>query len=402
MRIFKSFMVLMVFASCSMSALAQSYEQTDIDAEAQELGYTPFPYGFIQLQGGVGTTFTDVNSLKLLTPTFSVAVGGMFTPVVGGRLHVNGYQSKGGFDTMGQYYDGLTVSDASDGVWKLIGDPMTYKFSYINTNADVMINLVNIFSKKVRHPLDLYFIGGVGLNYTWENDDLERITSHYNVGTNVFNVRSDFSYNLRLGLLVDFNLSKHWSLGAEVDFNSLDDRFNSKHSDSDDWMMTAQASLTYKFGFKKARKPTPEAISSIPLYQDTKQSDVASAPTPKPVAPTPVSTPKPVVVEEEPIKETVFYAIRESDIENDELIEKVAAWCKKYPNKTIVVNGYADKGTGNPRINASYAKQRVDKVVSALQSKGVSAGQMTVNSYGDTVQPFEDNDKNRCVIIEGQ
>lgn len=394
MRIFKSCIAITMLALCSVSAVAQ----TSNDAEAQELGYKPYPYGFIQVQGGVGTTFTDISCLKLLTPTFSIALGDMFTPVVGARVHVNGYQSKGGFDTMGQYYEGLTSSNQSEGVWELIGGPMKYNFNYINTNVDLMINLVNIFSKKVRHPFDLYFIGGVGLNYAWNNDDFESITSKYNVGSDISNAwgnnqtprTSLLGHNLRLGLLADYNISKNWSLGAEVDFNSLDDRFNSKYKNADDWMMTAQLSLTYKFGFKPAPKPAPEAVSATPVYQDTKQAEIATAPTPKPV------------VVEEPIKETIFYAIRESDLEKEDIINKVAAWCKKYPNKTITVDGYADKGTGNPKLNAEYAKLRAEKVAAALQNKGVPASQMTVNVLGDTVQPFEDNDKNRCVIIEGK
>ena len=406
MRIFKPFMAVTMFTLCSMNVLAQTsnYSQTDSDAEAQELGYNPYPYGFVQVQGGLGSTFTDVSFMKLLTPTFSIAVGDMFTPIVGARLHVNGYQSKGGFDAMGQYYEGLTVADPSNGSWQLTGDPMKYNFKYINTNADLMINLINIFSKKVRHPLDLYLIGGIGLNYAWGNDDFDNLTARYNVANNTSNAWGDqqatrknlLSHNVRVGLLADYNISKNWSIGAEVDFNSLSDRFNSKYNNSDDWMATVQVSLTYKFGFKKYVKPVPEAVSATPVYQDTKQAEVASAP-----APTPAVAEKPAVVEE-PIKETIFYAIRESDLDREDIVNKIVEWCKKYPNKTITINGYADKGTGNKKLNAKYAKLRAEKLATALQNKGVPASQMTVSSHGDTVQPFDDNDKNRCVIIEGK
>jgi hypothetical protein len=37
-----------------------------------------------------------------------------------------------------------------------------------------------------------------------------------------------------------------------------------------------------------------------------------------------------------------------------------------------------------------------------LKKKGVPAGQIKSAAYGDTVQPFSENDKNRCVIIEGK
>ena len=42
------------------------------------------------------------------------------------------------------------------------------------------------------------------------------------------------------------------------------------------------------------------------------------------------------------------------------------------------------------------------KIAKILQEKGVAASRMTVESFGDTVQPFPENDKNRCVIVVGE
>lgn len=421
----KSILAVVTMALCSVTAAAQDAEISQEGgylAESQELGYLPYPYTFIQAQGGVGTTFADVSAWKLFSPTFSLAVGRMFTPIFGARIHVNGWKAKGGFDS---YYYRVSGRDALispdyDNNWDTpthwegsydddLQDPdnyyrhgtklLKYNYNYINTDVDLMVNIFNIFKKKVHRPFDLYFIGGIGLNYAWHNNDFERITSQVSVTSDISNAwgknqtprHNLLSHNLRLGLLADVNVGKNFSVGAEVDFNSLDDRFNSKYKDADDWMMTAQLSLTYKFGFRAAPKPTPVAVTATPVYQDTKQTEVA-----------PATAPTPVVVQE-PVKETIFYAIRESDVDKASTIDKVATWCKKYPNKTITISGYADKGTGNPQLNAGYAKQRADKVAAMLLERGVPASQMTVNSYGDTVQPFPaDNDKNRCVIIEGK
>ena len=49
-----------------------------------------------------------------------------------------------------------------------------------------------------------------------------------------------------------------------------------------------------------------------------------------------------------------------------------------------------------------YSRLRAEKVAAALKAKGVAEGKMTVHSYGDTVQPFKDNNQNRCVIVMGQ
>ena len=50
--------------------------------------------------------------------------------------------------------------------------------------------------------------------------------------------------------------------------------------------------------------------------------------------------------------ETIFYTILESDANAEDILNSVAARCKKYPNKSITIDDYADKGTGNPEINA--------------------------------------------------
>ena len=187
--------------------------------------------------------------------------------------------------------------------------------------------------------------------------------------------------------------------------NSLSDRFNSKYSNSDDWMLTAQLSVTYKFGHKKA-KSTP-VVATTPVVKEEPVQEEEPAPVveekSEPVVapePTPAVREEPVKVE--PINETLYYAIRDSEIKSSAVILKVAEWCKKNAGKKVVVSGYADKNTGTAEINMRYAQERVDKVVAALKAQGVSASQIEAKAYGDTVQPFADNDKNRCVIIVGK
>ena len=121
MRIIKS-----LFATALMAVGALTASAQECEGECQTLGYRPYPYGFIQLQGGLGTTLTDVSLTKLLSPTASIGAGAWFNSAVGARLHVNAWESKGGIPTA--------------------GDPMKYKYNYVNTNADVLFNLMNIFS----------------------------------------------------------------------------------------------------------------------------------------------------------------------------------------------------------------------------------------------------------------
>ena len=53
-------------------------------------------------------------------------------------------------------------------------------------------------------------------------------------------------------------------------------------------------------------------------------------------------------------------------------------------------------------MNKNYAELRAVKVADAIKAKGISADRITVMSFGDTVQPFANNDDNRCVIVVGE
>lgn len=402
MRIFKSFIAAVGILFCSGHAMAQTEanEPTRLQQASNELGFKPYPHDFIQLQGGIGTVLSDdVRATKLITPTFGIAYGKMFTPYLGARLHVNGWKGKGG------------VKDIA-----FANGEMKYNFNYINPNIDIMVDLVNIFAKKVYNPMSLYLIGGIGLNYAWDYDEYERLTSNnheYSQWSGYHQMRSNqLSHTIRVGLLADYNLSKHWSIGAEVDVNYLclfDERFDSKYMDKNDYRLTAFLTLTYKWGRKKYTAPTLTSVGANPVYQDTNQADAATVSTPVPVVvkkedvkAEDVKEPAPAVVQ--PIKEVIFYERRGSDVTGEHVatIEKVADWCKKNPTKMVRIEGYADKGTGTAERNMQYSQLRAEKVAAALTDKGVRTDQMTVTWHGDADQPFADNDKNRCVVINGE
>ena len=348
-------------------------------AEAQELGYFPQPYGFVQLQAGAGTLFSPG---KQYNPTFSLGLGYMFNPAIGLRLHANGYEAKNGFHS---------VDD-------------TYKFKYVNTNLDLMVNLTNIINKTTNPFFNVYLVAGTGLAYAWDNDELHNILATGKVTENCTNAwgegttrQSLLSHNIRAGLLLDFNIAKNWSLGAEFDINNLSDRFNSKYDDACDWAATAQISLTYKFGHKKCEKPAPVVVT-----EPVVEPEPVVVPEPEPVVvPEPEPIPEPVV-KEEPLREVVYFDIRQSNPFSDAIVAKCKKWLEEYPGKNITVSGYADKGTGNAKLNMGYSKQRTESAVKALVKAGIPADRIDSAYYGDTVQPFAENDANRCVIIEGK
>ncbi len=83
-------------------------------------------------------------------------------------------------------------------------------------------------------------------------------------------------------------------------------------------------------------------------------------------------------------------------------VAQLAEWLKAHPKATVVVTGYADKGTGNAQINYRLSKERMEAVVKILADKyGIDKSRFSGKIKGDTEQPFSENDKNRVVISEG-
>ena len=333
-------------------------------------------YNFVEAQGGVQFTSTDAKIDKLLMPTAGFSIGRYFSPAVGLRLHVNGWQTKGGFDQLDQYY----------------------KFNFITTDADLLLNLTNLFSKRYNHALNFILVGGFGLTNAWNNDQLKTITAqHQDLNTQLAWDKNRLSHNIRAGLRLETNVTKPLGLSLEVTANSLSDRFNSKANTSDDWMFTAMLGLSIRFGHKYAG---PTYITKLIDVVDSVWVDEPTT--------IMVKEKKPVVkMEQKRIEEVVFFNIRESEADAaqgiDQAIKKIADLMKTSDDANFTVTGYADKGTGNPKLNKMYALKRAQGVTDKLINEhGIDASRVKSDSKGDTVQPFEENDKNRCVIVTGE
>ena len=335
-------------------------------------------YSYIEAQGGLQLTTADVSLTKLITPTAALSFGHYFTPVVGARLHVNAWQSKSGFEGNEQMADQF------------------YKWKYITPDLDLMVNLTNLFCKGTNHALNVILLGGVGLNYAWDNDELKELGMPVTAAPLAWD-DNRLSHNLRAGLRLETNQSKPLGLSLEVNANSLDDRFNSQTNDADDWMFTAMLGLNLRFGYKKA---TPQYITRVDTVYDEILVDEPDTIIMK--------EKRPVIREEQKkMEEAIFFKIRESDANGaegtDAAIKKVADLMKTSDDAHFTVTGYADKGTGTPKLNKKYAEKRAADVTDKLiKEHGLDASRLTTDSKGDTVQPFAENDKNRCVIITGE
>lgn len=213
-------------------------------------------------------------------------------------------------------------------------------------DVDALLNLSTLFGKKDYYPFNVYMIAGLG----WDH--------------------------LGGGLMAEYNIAKNISVAAETTLNS--------HK-----VWRAGLGLNFKFGAaKKKVKPAPVVVAPEPVYatridtvwyNDTEYKTKA-------------------VTGDFTCND--HFALAKTEPINESVIAKVADFYKTYKNVKVEVTGYADKGTGNPTINMTLSQKRAETVAEALKAAGVPAEVMTVDWKGDTVQPFEENDENRAVIIK--
>ncbi len=333
------------------------------------------PHWFLQLQGGASHTLGEAKFMDLISPTAQLAVGYQFNPVLGLRLQGSGWESKGGWVS----WPGKAAA-GEDGSY-------TYKWNYVSAGLDLKINLVNLFGGwKPKRVFGMNLIVGGAANIGFKNDEAQNIPVYegYELeylwdGTKVRPVG-------RFGLDFDFRCSDRVSINLEGNANILDDHYNSKKAGNPDWYFNAL------LGVKIALGPT---VKTTIIEPDPVIIEPAPKPEPKP-EPKPV---KPIVKKPE-LRTEIFYPIREVVATGSEAakLENLISFLKQNPETNVNVKSYADAGTGNPKINQMYAQKRAENVKKALVEAGIDEARISVESFGDTVQPFSENDKNRVSI----
>ena len=356
------------------SAMAQA---TYTDKDGNEYQFKK--HAFLDLQGGAQYTLGEAKFGDLISPNVQLGLGYQFSPVFGMRLQANGWQSKGGWSGF-RANPGETPYNA------------TYKFKYVAPGLDFMFNLSNLFCGwNPNRVLNVTAFLGGGANIAWDNDEVNELAT---------TIKNTSAYNLeylwdgtkvrpygRAGLELAFKVSKSVSLMLEGNANITSDKYNSKKAGNPDWYFNALAGLRINLGKSATKKEKP----------------VEPEPAPAPVQKVEEPAPAPVVEKKvEEIRRDIFFTINSNKIsekENKKILE-VIDFLVKYPEAKVVVTGYADKGTGNDRINDRIAAKRAAAVVWMLEKRyGIPAERITEESKGARVQPFAENDKNRVSIM---
>ena len=336
-------------------------------------------HAFLDLQGGAQYTLGEAKFGDLISPNVQLGLGYQFSPVFGMRLQANGWQSKGGWNGYKATKDGTPYT-------------ADYKFKYVAPGLDFMFNLSNLFCGwNPNRVLNVTAFAGAGANIAWDNDEVNELAA---------TMKNASAYNLeylwdgskvrpygRAGLELAFKVSKSVSLMLEGNANITSDKYNSKKAGNPDWYFNALAGLRINLGKSATKKEKP----------------VEPAPAPVQKVEEPAPAPAPVVEKKvEEIRRDIFFTINSNKIsekENQKILE-VIDFLVKYPEAKVVVTGYADKGTGNDRINDRIAAKRAAAVVWMLEKRyGIPAERITEESKGSRVQPFAENNMNRVSIM---
>jgi len=367
-----------------------------LTASAQEQkGTTEYvfePHWYVNIQPlGVQYTLGEIGMGDLMSYNVQAAVGREFNKVIGARLAINAWQSKGG-------------SSIKDVDYK-------WKWNYIAPTVDVTFNISNLISGV--NPNRVFTFGafaGLGANIAWGNSEAADVNtqikqtltySEYDPATNEIVLGKQLDGDplaylwdgtktrllLQAGLTGDFKVSDKVSIGLEVSANTLSDKYNSKKAKNWDWYFNALAGVKIALGPTYSTKFIPAPEPEI-RYVDKIVEKIVEVPAPAPAA-------------AEPLRRDIFFLINKADIRDSEAqkITDIVTYLNDNKNAKVQITGYADAGTGNDKINDRIAAKRADSVVAALKKAGIAEDRISFDSKGARVQPFADNDSNRVSIV---
>ena len=359
---------------------AQQAGDDGVEYVYEEVEFRPHLF----LEAGVGAQYTlgEARFKDQLSPNAQIALGYQLTSWLGGRLQVNGWQSRGG--------------------WNGYGNPsftQAYKYKYVAPGIDVMLNLSNlILGWNPDRLFTLSVFAGGGANIAFDNQEVIAIArglydkTAYRLeylwdGTRVL------PYG-RAGLQAAFRLNDRLSLSVEGNANILSDEYNSKRADNPDWYFNALVGVRVNLGptyTSTALAPPAEVVEPVPMVQVERVEEPAPEPRPQ----------QPQQQTIEPLRRDVFFLINRYDIRpvEQQKVREIAEYLHRYPRTRVTVTGYADAGTGNDQINDRLAAQRADAVLRELRDRYNIEGERIFYDYkGARIQPFEENNLNRVAI----
>lgn len=371
-----NFKKILFVAGLAVASCFTATAQDEVETE-----YVFNPHWYVQGQFGFQHTLGEIDWADLNSPNAQVTVGYNWTSIWGARLSVNGWQSKGGVPAT-EFYN---FQDAK------------YKWNYVAPTVDLTFDVTNaIWGFNPKRLVDVNIFAGVGANIGFNNDEAIKLNESSQFAMpegqgNYFkyiwkNTRSRFV--AQWGLDVDFRVNDRVSLGVEASWNTLSDHYNSKKAGNTDWYFNTLAGVKINLGKTYTKRVKPIAPCEPTIVEKEVIKEVEKIVTVEPE-------------KEGPLRRDLFFVIRGSEVNATEMVklQEVVSYLYRNPDAKVTVTSYADKGTGNPRINQKYSEARTKKVVKLLTERfGIDSSRIISDAKGDTVQPYAENDLNRVTI----
>lgn len=388
---------------------------------------------FINAGIGAQIQFADHNRQMQLKDRFTMALdlstGKWFSPGLGVRAGVSGYQLKGlsgwsehsateapnynrdnytGFiKNAYQMYkeDGSHFHWAGD-VYKNTKIPDHYtmyktEIFYLNTQVDALFNLTNIlFGFKKDRVFEFIPYIGVGWAHTFNRGIYEN-----RFGDNVMGKRSN-EVTANVGFLNLFNISDAFAISVDIRGTYMNDRFDQQIGGRyGEGIASGTIGLTYNFNQRGWNKGKTMIIKygekDINMLRDRiNELQAANIALQNQLG-------EPRVQEQ--VKETVLagpllvtFVINKYDLSNEARVNLgfLADAIKKNPQSTFVITGYADEGTGNVSINDRLSKNRAKAVYDCLVNEfGVNPSQIRAEYEGGVKNMYYNDPRlSRAVI----
>lgn len=356
-------------------------------------------YWDVYVKGGVAHTFGEAKFGEMLSPAAAVGFGYHFTPVWGLRGDFSGWQAKG-----------AAVVPAS-----------IYRFNFIQANADVTVDICNIFKCKPSRVLNPYLLAGIGANVRFGNKEAAEALTY--LEHNYLWTGAKISPAARVGLGLGITLSEVIGLNIEVNTNFLNDRFNSKAGSKFDLQTNALVGLNFSFGKAKACSCSCTAAESVAAANAAMAASAAALAAAEQKAAEEKAAAEKAAAEKEAAakaaaeKEAAAKAAAAKKASVSKCIEvyfKIGSWAvgqaeaqkvaelvefmKNNPETTVTITGHADKETGTNERNMFVSEQRAQAVGKMIAEAGISQDRIKIEFKGATASPYTEASKNRIAI----